>query len=37
MQRRFLALFLLVTLVMAGCGQSGPLYMPKEDAPKEQQ
>ncbi|MFI0473316.1 lipoprotein [Halomonas sp. HMF6819] len=28
-----LALIALVTLLLAGCGQKGPLYLPDDNAP----
>nr|WP_206355592.1 lipoprotein [Vibrio maerlii] len=36
MKKTLSALFLLSLLGLAGCGQSGSLYMP-EDAPQEEQ
>ncbi|WP_107924984.1 LPS translocon maturation chaperone LptM [Thaumasiovibrio subtropicus] len=35
MQIRFFTLILLAAMALAGCGQSGPLYMPDE-TPEEQ-
>ncbi len=34
MQKRVMALMLLSVLALAGCGQTGALYMPADDAPK---
>ncbi|EGU29517.1 MULTISPECIES: LPS translocon maturation chaperone LptM [Vibrio] len=36
MKKSILALFLLSMLGLAGCGQTGPLYMP-DDAPQNEQ
>nr|WP_083239629.1 lipoprotein [Vibrio scophthalmi] len=36
MKKSILALFLLSILGLAGCGQTGPLYMP-DDAPQNEQ
>ncbi|PSV24820.1 MULTISPECIES: lipoprotein [unclassified Photobacterium] len=36
MRKGLLAIFVLATLTLAGCGQSGALYMPK-DAPQQEQ
>lgn len=30
-------LFLLLTLLLVGCGQSGALYLPTPEAPAEQE
>ncbi|WP_017020937.1 LPS translocon maturation chaperone LptM [Aliivibrio logei] len=34
MQKRVMALMLLSVLALAGCGQTGGLYMPTDDVPK---
>ncbi|MDD9179776.1 hypothetical protein ERW51_13620 [Aliivibrio finisterrensis] len=34
MQKRVMALMLLSALTLAGCGQTGALYMPADEAPK---
>ncbi|KGY11026.1 lipopeptide [Vibrio tubiashii] len=36
MKKSILALFIFSVLGLAGCGQTGPLYMP-EDAPQKEQ
>ncbi|RBO15871.1 lipopeptide [Vibrio cholerae] len=36
MKKKFTALFLLSALVLAGCGQTGPLYMPDDAKQSEQ-
>ncbi|KLN64432.1 lipopeptide [Vibrio sp. VPAP30] len=36
MKKSILALFIFSVLGLAGCGQTGPLYMP-EDAPQQEQ
>ncbi|MGL4193115.1 LPS translocon maturation chaperone LptM [Vibrio misgurnus] len=36
MKNTFTALFLLSVLALAGCGQTGPLYMPDDAKPSEQ-
>jgi hypothetical protein len=36
MKKPILALFILSILGLAGCGQTGPLYMP-QDAPQNEQ
>ncbi|WP_444485033.1 LPS translocon maturation chaperone LptM [Vibrio salinus] len=36
MKKIITALFMLSVLALAGCGQTGPLYMPK-DAPQNEQ
>ncbi|WP_442807068.1 LPS translocon maturation chaperone LptM [Vibrio bivalvicida] len=36
MKKPILALFIFSVLGLAGCGQTGPLYMP-EDAPQQEQ
>ncbi|ACB55696.1 LPS translocon maturation chaperone LptM [Aliivibrio fischeri] len=34
MHKRVMALMLLSLLTLAGCGQTGPLYMPADEAPQ---
>ncbi|MGR6860167.1 lipoprotein [uncultured Aliivibrio sp.] len=34
MQKRVMALLLLSVLALAGCGQTGSLYMPGDEQPK---
>ncbi|MGY3571043.1 LPS translocon maturation chaperone LptM [Vibrio paucivorans] len=36
MKKYVVALFMFSVLALAGCGQTGPLYMP-EDAPQNEQ
>ncbi|GAD28708.1 LPS translocon maturation chaperone LptM [Photobacterium leiognathi] len=36
MRKGLLAIFVLATVTLVGCGQSGALYMPK-DAPQQEQ
>ncbi|MBF9001958.1 lipoprotein [Vibrio sp. NFV-1] len=36
MKKTITALFLLSTLVLAGCGQTGPLYMPDDSQQNSQ-
>ncbi|WP_435433592.1 LPS translocon maturation chaperone LptM [Vibrio tapetis] len=36
MKKSFIALFLLSILGLAGCGQSGALYLPDDAPPTEQ-
>jgi hypothetical protein len=36
MKKSILALFMLSILGLAGCGQTGPLYMPEDAAQNEQ-
>ncbi|MDR9825280.1 lipoprotein [Vibrio sp. FNV 38] len=36
MKKKFVAMFIVSTLVLVGCGQSGALYLPQDDTQSEQ-
>ncbi|SHF45584.1 lipoprotein-attachment site-containing protein [Vibrio gazogenes DSM 21264] len=36
MNKKFTALLVLCVLALAGCGQTGPLYMPQDNTPQNQ-
>ncbi|GAL23356.1 LPS translocon maturation chaperone LptM [Vibrio maritimus] len=37
MKKTITAIFMLVVVGLAGCGQMGPLYLPAEEAPANEQ
>ncbi|MCM0150965.1 LPS translocon maturation chaperone LptM [Photobacterium galatheae] len=37
MRKGLIATFILTVLMLAGCGQSGPLYMPADDTQNNEQ
>ncbi|ASI89355.1 hypothetical protein BSZ05_05780 [Vibrio mediterranei] len=37
MKKTITAFFMLVVVTLAGCGQTGPLYLPADDAPANEQ
>ncbi|WP_443083049.1 LPS translocon maturation chaperone LptM [Vibrio sp. ER1A] len=37
MKKTITAFFMLIVVTLAGCGQTGPLYLPADDAPANEQ